>query len=89
MMKLDPELEEITHVFTASIEPCTGDVFQHGFHLGTDRKMAEWFCEELFRRHNAHGGVYTVALKRNQGIVDVYDGRNWLRRNPWHPDYTP
>ena len=88
-MKLDPELEEITHPFTASIEPCGKPVFVHGFHLGTDRKIAEWFCEELFRRHNANGGAYTVAMMRNGKIVDIYDGRNWQYRNPWSPNYTP
>ena len=88
-MKLDPELEEITHVFTASIEPCDRPVFQHAFHLGTDRKIAEWFCEELFRRHNADTPLYTVALMRNDQIVDVYDGRNWQFKNPWHPNYVP
>lgn len=88
-MKLDPELAEVTHVFTASIEPVNGRVFQHAYHLGTDRKMAEWFCEELFRRHNVDTPLYTVALMRGGKAVDFYDGRNWTRKNPFHPDYVP
>jgi len=88
-MRIDPELDDLTHVFTASIEPCNGPVFVHGFHLGTDRKVAEWFCEELFRRHNVHNGLYTVALMRNGSIVDIYDDRNWQHRNPWHPKFVP
>ena len=38
--------------FTLSIEKDTGEVVQHGFHLGTDLRVAMTIAEELFTGRN-------------------------------------
>ncbi len=65
--------------FTLSIEPTGKPAFQHGFHLGTDERVARQFAEEIFRtRNNTHRDTCTVALIRDRKIVDIYDG-SWNR----------
>jgi hypothetical protein len=77
---LDPELIDLQpEPYVCSIEPVSGRVFQHA--------LAKWFAKELWHRHNANGGVYTVALLQNKRIVDTYDGRDWNRENPWWHDH--
>ncbi len=67
-------------VYTLSIEPTEGETFQHGFHLGTDLKLARQIAEEKFNARNASGmPTRTVALfrgaVRDGDMVDVYDGQ--------------
>ena len=62
--------------FTLSIEPTGKPAFQHGFHLGTDERVARQIAEGIFNNRNKHGEpTCTVALIRNRKIFDVYDGK--------------
>ena len=61
--------------FTLSIEDTAGHSFQHGFHLGTDERLARQIAEEKFNARIKHGlPVVTVALIHDRKIVDVFDG---------------
>jgi hypothetical protein len=63
------------NIIRLSIEPTGGKCFQHGFHLGTDIRLARQIAEERFHARNANGEpTCTVALIRNRCIVGVYDG---------------
>lgn len=65
--------------FTLSIEPTGKPSFQHGYHLGTDERLARVLAEEHFHnRNNAGDWTCTVALIRDRKIVAVYDGE-WNR----------
>ncbi len=73
-----------TPTFCLSIEPVDGATFQHGFHLGTDLKLAKQIAEEKFNARNKHGmPTRTVALILSGKIVDVFDGR-WA--SDWDED---
>jgi uncharacterized protein (UPF0254 family) len=76
-MKLDPEITP-PEPFILSVEPCKGETYKHGYHLGTDEKVAKEFAQEVFKRVNTETGCYTVALMRNGRIFDVFDGRDWI-----------
>lgn len=66
--------------FTLSIEPTGGKAFVHGFHLGTDEAVAREIAVEMFHGRNKAGDyTCTVALIRDNAIVDIYDGR-WSRK---------
>jgi hypothetical protein len=81
------------HTFTLSIEPIEGPTFQYGFHLGTDLALAKKIVEEKFQARNDSSYVAdldgrtmrtrTMALIRNNKIVDVYDGQ-WA--SEWNPE---
>lgn len=60
--------------FVLSIETDAG-TYDHGFHLGTDVRVAQSIAEEAYSRWTPKVGSYikTVALKRN-GQVFVFDG---------------
>ena len=61
--------------FTLSIEPTDGAAFQHGFHLGSDERVARGIAVERFNGRNAYGlHTRTVALIRAGRIFDVFDG---------------
>jgi hypothetical protein len=65
----------MTAPFLLSIEPTGGKSFLHGFHLGTDERLARMLAEERFHNRNAAGEhTCTVALIRDRRIVAVYDG---------------
>lgn len=66
-------MDTLPDTLTLSIEPQEGAAFQHGFHLGTDLKIARALAQEEFHRQNAK----TVALKLAGGIVDTFDGMGW------------
>ena len=69
----------MTQPFTLSIEITAGQSFQHGFHLGTDERLAHQIAEEKFHARANNGlPVVTVALMRNGKMVDCYGGR-WFR----------
>jgi len=57
--------------FTMDIEHADGTIKQHGFHLGTDLKVAEFFVKERLQ----HEAV-SVALRRNKKLVRIYDYRD-------------
>jgi len=61
--------------FVLSIEPQSGNSFRHGFHLGTDSRVARDIAEGYFREN----GAKTVALMRDRKIFDLFDGRTWTR----------
>jgi hypothetical protein len=64
--------------FVMSIEPMEGAVYQYGFHLGTDEKIARQLIVEKFHALNNSGQLTrTIALMRNRKIVDVYDHFGW------------
>jgi hypothetical protein len=61
--------------FTLSIEPTNDPAFQHGYHLGTDERVARGIAVERFIGRNAYGlATRTVALMRGGRIIDVFDG---------------
>lgn len=65
--------------FILSIEPTGGKAFIHGFHLGTDERLARQIAVEKFNARNAAGmWTTTVALIRGRKLVAVYDG-TWSR----------
>ncbi len=67
--------------FCLWIETTPGKSVQHGFHLGTDEKLARQIAEEKFNARVEHGlPVVTVALMRNRKIVDVFDGK-WFNQS--------
>lgn len=62
--------------FCLSIEVAAGQAVQHGFHLGTDERLARQIAEEKFHARVKHGlPVVTVALMRDRKVVDVFDGK--------------
>ena len=71
-------------VYCLSIEPTEGATFQHGFHLGTDLRLAKQIAEEKFRARNSHNmPTRTVALIQKGKLVDCYDGRSWSSELTW------
>lgn len=78
--------------YTLSIEPIDGKTFLHGFHLGTDLRLAKQIAEEKFRARNSSPvekdldgrtmKTRTVALKQGGKLVDVFDGE-WA--SEWEP----
>jgi hypothetical protein len=75
--------------FILSIEPVAGPTYRHGFHLGTDEAVARQIAEETYRSLRRHPGtvcaVRTVALIRDERLVDVFDGR-WDSSYWWNLD---
>ena len=63
----------MTEPFWLSIEPINGPSRVHGFHLGTDERIARELAVEVFIGTMAR----TVALMRYGKLHDVYDGRDW------------
>jgi hypothetical protein len=57
--------------YTMDIETREG-VKPHGFHLGTDAKIAEQFALEAVRRDD----VISVALRLGKKVVRYYDYRD-------------
>jgi len=76
MIMLDPGIK-VPMPFLLSIEPCLGDSYMHGFHLGTCEDVAREFAKEIFRRVNSQTCLYTVALMRDGKVWDVWDGSEW------------
>jgi hypothetical protein len=65
----------MTTTFTLSIEETAGNSFLHGFHLGTDERLARQIAEEVFNARVKYGQpIVTVALIRDRKLVDVFDG---------------
>ena len=61
----------MTAVFTMHVERET--VKQHGYHLGTDRKVAESFVLEMLRKDPQ---VRSIALRFGQKLVQMFDHRD-------------
>lgn len=59
--------------YTMHIEKPAGTVRQHGFHLGTDRVVAETIVLERLR---ADRDVVSIALKREGEQTRIYDHRD-------------
>lgn len=63
------------HTIQLSIEPTEGKAFLHGFHLGTDLRLAKQIAEEKFHARNDYGmWTRTVALILKGKIIACYDG---------------
>ncbi len=62
-----------------SIEETEGKSRQHGFHLGTDEKLARQITTEKMQAFiTYHMPVVSMALIRNRKIVDVlYADGEW------------
>lgn len=70
----------LVNPYLLSIEPTGKKSYIHGYHLGTNEKIAREFAEYLFRaRNNCNQFTTSVALMREGKIVDVYDGA-------WHSE---
>jgi hypothetical protein len=68
--------------FIMSIETTEGNSHRHGFHLGTDERLARQLIEERFAARVANAmPTVTIALMRDEKLVDVFDGR-------WYNDYA-
>lgn len=81
-LKLDPALQILLDTqppFTMSVEPVNRPVFEYGYHLGHDADVARRFVQNYFRDydHTFGHGLYTIAIKRNGKVWDVYDGCDW------------
>ena len=63
-------IDKSPDVFTMDIEK-NGEVKQHGFHLGTDRNIAEAFVLEQVKH-----GATSVALRFGKKLVKIYDWRD-------------
>ena len=65
--------------FTLSIEETEGKSRQHGFHLGTDEKLARQITEEKMTAMVTHMmPVVSMTLIRDRKIVDVlYPDGTW------------
>ena len=65
-------------VFLASIETTTKGTFTHGYHLGTDERVARACAEQLLGlKWSAALGwfdVRTVGLMRDGQLIDTFDG---------------
>jgi hypothetical protein len=65
-------------IFVLSIEETEGHSYQHGFHLGTEEKIARQIVEEKFKwRVDNNLPILTMALKRNGKLFDVFYGDKW------------
>ena len=64
------------HPFILSIETDAG-IYQHGYHLGTDERLARSMAVSFFKSGHPSQGLYirTVALRRVGNLVDIYDGQ--------------
>jgi hypothetical protein len=59
--------------YTMHIEKPANVVKQHGFHLGTDRNIAESFVLERLRNDS---GVISIALRFDGKLDRIYDWRD-------------
>lgn len=68
----------MSNPFILSIETEPGKSVQHGFHLGTDLRLAMQIAAERFHaRVSNNQPVITVALMRDGKMVDCYYGDKW------------
>lgn len=64
--------------YVLSIEEIEGQSYQYGFHLGTDLAVAKQIVEEKFKWRVDNGQpIVTMALKRDNKLVDVFYGNGW------------
>lgn len=64
--------------FTMSIETEPGKSHQHGFHLGTDERLARQLVVERYHGRVAAGmPTVTIALMRDGRMVDCWIGDKW------------
>lgn len=59
--------------YTMHIEKPAGIVKQHGFHLGSDRVIAETFVMERLRADKA---IASIALRLDGKLDAIYDFRD-------------
>jgi len=65
-----------TTPFVLSIEDVPGHSYMHGFHLGTDERVARQIAEGIYHGRVKYGlPVVTVALMRSGKMIDCYGGR--------------
>lgn len=64
--------------FVMSIEENEGHSKLHGFHLGTDERLARELVQDRFAgRSKAGQHTVSIALMRGGKIVDVFYGNIW------------
>lgn len=61
--------------YVLSIETDIG-TYMHPYHLGTDLRVAKSVAEEIFHKRIPTIGlrIVSVALKRDQKLLHIYDG---------------
>jgi hypothetical protein len=70
-----------------SVEPVDGDVYIHGFNLGTDVAVARGIAAEMFDSRNITGmPTRTVALLIGGHVIDYYDGTWASDGDGWYCD---
>lgn len=62
--------------FTLLVETTAGKTHQHGYHLGTDERIARLIAEEYFRARK----VVTVSLMLAGRTYDVFNGQWFLQK---------
>jgi hypothetical protein len=60
-------------IYTMHIEKPATVIKQHGFHLGTDERIAEQFVLEKLK---VDPEIISIALRRDRKLVRIYDARN-------------
>jgi hypothetical protein len=62
-----------------SIEDKPGHSYMHGFHLGTDLRLARQITEEMFHaRVKNEMPVVTMAIFAGNKMLDCYMGDKWM-----------
>jgi hypothetical protein len=70
-----------------SIEPTEGEVYIHGFNLGTDIAVARSIAAEMFASRNKTGlPTRTVAILLRGHVMDCYDGTWTSEGDVWNCD---
>ena len=74
--------------FTLSIEETEGKSRAHGFHLGTDERVARIIVQDKMSAFINYGkDIVSMALKRDGRIIDVlYSDLTWQSNEPWVED---
>lgn len=70
----------MTEPYTMHIEYTEGEITNHGYHLGTDLKVAESFVFEKLRS-DFHPAI-SVALRQGGKLVKIYDHRDIEKIGP-------
>lgn len=65
-------------MYTMHIEKPAGVVKQHGFHLGTDLRIAESFVIEKLKNDPA---ILSIALRTDGKLHGIYDFRDLKDEN--------
>jgi hypothetical protein len=71
-------MDSFAKTFYVSVETSEGVSYQHPYHFGTQEPLARSMIKEMYAfRVKYNIPVYTIALKFDGHIIDVFDGRDW------------